>query len=189
MLTEVRKRKLSYLFNILDTNKNELLQPDDFANVADKLCDTLRYGQQSKERLRLKLRSLRLYIQLLIDMEKEDTTITRDEWLDLFGSRKKIAPKVAKKYIFRTATYIFNLFDQNEDRVISRREYLDMFRIYNIDLSYSERGFELLDENRDEQISLDEMVKGFKDFLMSSNPEAPGNWIFGNWTSTQDYTL
>lgn len=184
MLTEVRERKLSYLFDILDANKNHILQPDDFSLVAEKMSTILGYEEHSKERLKLKLKALRLYVQLLIDMEKEETTISRDEWLELFGSRKKITPKVAKRYIFRTASYIFHLFDQNEDHVISRKEYLDMFRIYNIDLSYSEIGFEKLDENKDNKISLEEMVKAFRDFLMSSNPEAPGNWIFGNWNQT-----
>ena len=71
MLTEVRRKKLSYLFNILDSNKNELLQPDDFSQVAEKMSDSLNFEENSKERLRLKLKSLRLYVQLLTDMEKE----------------------------------------------------------------------------------------------------------------------
>lgn len=185
MLTEVRRKKLSYLFSILDANKNELLQPDDFSEVAEKMSDSLNYEANSKERLRLRLKSLRLYVQLLTDMEKDDVSITREEWLMLFGSRTIISPKVAKKYIFRTAAYIFNLFDQNEDRVISKNEYYDMFKIYNIDMTYSEMGFERLDQNKDGQISLREMVDGFKDFLMSSNPEASGNWIFGDWQTTE----
>ncbi len=77
MLTEVRRKKLSYLFNILDSNKNELLQPDDFSQVAEKMSDSLNFEENSKERLRLKLKSLRLYVQLLTDMEKEDVSITR----------------------------------------------------------------------------------------------------------------
>lgn len=185
MLTEVRQRKLSYLFDILDSNKNELLQPDDFSLVANKICDSLNLEPGSKIRLKLKLKSLRLYVQLLTDMEKDDISISREEWLALFSSRRMIAPKVAKKYIYRTAAYIFQLFDQNEDQVISKKEYLDMFRVYDIDLKYSELGFEKLDANGDGQITLKEMVKGFKDYLMSSNPDAPGNWIFGDWKSQQ----
>lgn len=185
MLTEVRRKKLSYLFNILDSNKNELLQPDDFSQVAEKMSDSLNFEENSKERLRLKLKSLRLYVQLLTDMEKEDVSITRDEWLGLFGSRNTISPKAAKKYIFRTAAYIFTLFDQNEDHIISKKEYYDMFKIYDIDMKYSEMGFEKLDQNHDGQITLSEMVNGFRDFLMSSNPDASGNWIFGDWQEAE----
>ncbi|MEQ8469624.1 MAG: hypothetical protein RIC35_00485 [Marinoscillum sp.] len=183
MLTEVRKQKLTYLFDILDANKNKILQPDDFVAVADKICDILSYPEDSKERLRIKLKALRLFVQLLTDMGKSEVSVTMEEWYVLFGSRGSLAPKMAKKYIFRTAAYIFTLFDQNGDRVISKKEYLDMFRIYNIDLQYSEVGFEKLDANHDGQITLAEMVTGFRDFLMSSNPQAAGNWIFGNWES------
>ncbi|MEQ9307246.1 MAG: EF-hand domain-containing protein [Marinoscillum sp.] len=185
MLTEVRRKKLSYLFDILDANKNGLLQPDDFAAVAEKICNILEFDGSSTERLQLKLKSLRLYVQLLTDMNKEDVSISKPEWLELFGSRTMINPKTAKKYIFRTAAYIFNLFDQNGDRIISKEEYLDMFRIYNIDLEYSEIGFQKIDENSDGQITLSEMIAAFRDFLMSSNPEAAGNWIFGNWDTSQ----
>lgn len=185
MLTEVREKKLSYLFDILDANKDEVLQPDDFSLVADRMSDILGYQENSKERLKLKLKSLRLFVQLLIDMDKENTSISKNEWLRLFGSESPMPPKTAKNYIYRTASYVFHLFDQNEDRVITRNEYLDMFRIYNIDLSYSEIGFEKLDENKDDMITLEEMTTGFKDFLMSSRPDAAGNWIFGNWKRTE----
>lgn len=185
MLTEVRRKKISYLFDILDANKNGLLQPDDFAAVAEKISNTLSFEDVATERLHLKLKSLRLYVQLLTDMGKDDVSISKAEWLELFGSRTMIDPKTAKKYIFRTAAYIFNLFDQNGDRVISKTEYLDMFRVYNIDLEYSELGFQKIDENSDGQITLSEMIIAFRDFLMSSNPEAAGNWIFGNWETEQ----
>lgn len=183
MLTELRKQKLTYLFTLLDANKNGLLQPDDFVSVADKMCDVLNYEEGDQLRLRIKLKALRLYVQLLTDMGKSDVAVSLDEWCELFGSRK-VEPRAAKKYIFRTAAYIFNLFDQNEDRVITKREYLDMFKIYDINLEYSEKGFQKLDANSDGQITLQEMISGFRDFLMSSNPEAAGNWIFGDWKSS-----
>jgi Ca2+-binding EF-hand superfamily protein len=169
MLTEVRRRKLSYLFDILDNNKNHYLQPDDFAEVANKICDVLSLHNHSKDRMHIQLKSLRLYVQLLTDMDKEDISISLDEWLGLFDSDTPIPPRSAKKYIVKIAAYIFMLFDQDDDHFISKEEYLDMFRIYNIDLNYSQKG--------------EEMVHGFKDFLMSSKSEAPGNWIFGNWQS------
>ncbi|WP_258100494.1 EF-hand domain-containing protein [Marinoscillum pacificum] len=183
MLSDVRRQKLTYLFKILDANKNGLLQPDDFVAVAEKISDILEYGENEKERLRLKLKALRLFVQLLTDLDKSDISIGEEEWRRLF-EQAEVSKGSAKKYIFRTAAYIFNLFDQNEDRVISKEEYLDMFKIYDIDLEYSEKGFQKLDTNQDGKISLMEMVSGFRDFLMSSNPEAAGNWMFGDWTST-----
>lgn len=181
MIPEVRKQKLVHLFNILDTNRNGVLQPDDFIAVAEKICDKLQYGPVSKERLDLKSRALRLFVQLLTDMEKEDVSISQDEWMRLFGSWEIIHPASAKKYIYRIASYVFNLFDQNGDHVISKREYLAMFEIYNIDMTYSEKGFSGLDANGDGLVSMEEMTHGFKDFLLSPDPEAPGNYIFGNW--------
>lgn len=182
MLSDIRKQKLTYLFSILDSNKNGLLQPDDFEAVAEKICNVLEYDKNDKIRLSLKLKALRLFVQLLTDMDKDEVEVNSEEWCQLFDTMI-MEPKSAQKYIFRTAAYIFHLFDQNSDRAISKEEYLDMFRIYDIDLEHSEKGFEMLDSNRDGQISLKEMVSGVSDFLMSSDPEAAGNWIFGDWKS------
>ncbi|WP_421873442.1 EF-hand domain-containing protein [Marinoscillum sp.] len=181
---DVRRKKLSYLFDILDSNKNQLLQPDDFVEVAEKMCDTLNYSESDKDRLQLRLKALRIYVQLLTDMGKSDVSINREEWCQFFTTDSDSETSTARRYIFRTAAYIFHLFDQNSDHVISREEYLDMFRIYQIDLSYSEIGFEKLDSNKDGKISLKEMVSGFQDFLLSADPEAAGNWIFGDWENT-----
>lgn len=183
MLNEVRRRKLSYLFNILDTNKDHHLQPDDFAEVANKICDVLNLHEHSRKRIHIQLKSMRLYVQMLTDLEKEDVSISLEEWLGLFDSASPTTARFVKKYIVKIAAYIFMLFDQDENHYISKEEYLDMFRVYNIDMNYSAKGFELLDENTDGKISLEEMIRGFNDFLMSPELDVPGNWIFGDWQS------
>jgi hypothetical protein len=74
------------------------------------------------------------------------------------------------------------MFDQNDDKYITKAEYKDMFRVYGIDMKYLDMGFNKLDFNGDGQISKTELVQGFSDFFLSSDPDAPGNWIFGDWS-------
>lgn len=181
---DVRRKKLSYLFDILDANKNQLLQPDDFVYVAERMSDILEYEKDDKQRLQLKFKATRIYIQLLTDMGKMDVSIDKDEWINFFTSDIQLETNAAKRYIFRTAAYIFMLFDQNADKVISKKEYLDMFTVYQIQLDQLENAFDKLDTNHDGQISMDEMIKGLEDFFLSADPEAAGNWIFGDWENT-----
>ena len=178
---KIQKQKLEHLFYILDANKNGLLEPDDFVIVADKMSDILQYEKDDKQRLQLKFKATRIYIQLLTDMGKMDVSIAKEEWISFFTSDLEHQTGAAKRYIFRTAAYIFMLFDQNGDRLISKREYLDMFKVYQIDFNQLENAFDKLDTNHDGQISMSEMIHGFEDFFLSSEPDAAGNWIFGDW--------
>lgn len=181
MLSDIQEKKLRHFFYVMDDNDNKVLQPDDFTSVASKISDILGHPRDSTQRLQLQVRSYRLFIQLLTDIGKEETTITLNEWLGLFDRILHGKSTFIKSYVYRTATYIFSMFDQNNDRYITIDEYKDMFRVYDIDMKYLEMGFKRLDFNNDGQISKTELVSGFSDFFLSSDPDAPGNWIFGEW--------
>ena len=84
-------------------------------------------------------------------------------------------------YINRTTYHIFSLFDINDDSQISLEEYSNMWSIYKIPPEECAASFNLLDENGDLVISSKEMVSGLNDFFTSSDPNAPGNLIFGKW--------
>jgi len=74
-----------------------------------------------------------------------------------------------------------DLFDDNHDGYISTDEYVDMFVVYGIDIKYSAKSFIKLDINRDDRLSRNELLHAFETFLLSNEPNQPGNWIFGNW--------
>ncbi len=180
-MNSIQKSKLEYLFAILDENHNQVLQPDDFTNVAEKISDQLGYDAQSKARLDLNLKSYRLFVQILTDMGKQDISINLDEWLHFFSHFHRTRPKFIQRYITRVANYIFSLFDHNDDQMISKEEYTNMFETYGLNRDFVQIGFDKLDENSDGFISNDELMKGFYEFFLSSNEDAPGNWIFGDW--------
>jgi len=182
MLSEVQEKKLRHFFSVMDDDGNHILEPDDFTAVAHKISDILEYPKKSSKRLQLHVRSYRLFIQLLADIGKEETNITLEEWLGLFDRILHGKSTYIKNYVYRTASYIFSLFDQDGNRYIDKDEYRDMFRVYGINEAYLENGFGKLDINGDGQLSKNEIIKGMTDFFLSSDPEAPGNWIFGDWT-------
>ena len=177
-MTDLQKKKLSHFFNVLDYNGNGVLQPDDFSLVGDSICDLVGYGDTSRERLSLKIKAYRIFIQILTDIGKEEADLTKDEWLTFC---ENFALKKTKHYIHRTTYYIFSLFDQDSDGYIDLDEYLDMFKAYGLYTAPAKKAFDLLDLNGDGKISNSELVKAFDDFFLSSDEEAAGNWIFGDW--------
>ncbi|WP_258103213.1 EF-hand domain-containing protein [Marinoscillum sp. MHG1-6] len=181
MISTIQKKKILLLFDVLDINKNGELQPDDFERVATKISDVKGYSEHSTNRLNLKVKSFRLFIQLLTDMQKEEASISKEEWLYVFENVLLPNERKIKGYVHRTAAYIFSLFDSNGDRVVSLNEYLNMFSVYGLEDEYAIIAFKKLDLNGDGVLQFYEVVQAFYDFFLSDSETVPGNWIFGNF--------
>lgn len=182
IFSEIQKRKVHHLFNVLDIDRNGKLQPDDFLNVGRKIVVQLQLEKDSRSARLILLKAHRLFVQLLIDLENPDMELTLWDWVEFFRNQVTSPnARILDYYIYRTSRYIFDLFDVNKDKLISREEYSNMLTVYNIPQNTAKVGFEELDINRDDHISSDEMIDGLKNFFKSADPEAKGNKIFGDW--------
>ena len=177
-MNEVQRKKITHFFHVLDRDRNELLQPDDFQLLGETISNIVGHPSEAVERLDLKLRAHKLFIQILKDINKRKAEITLEEWLIFFDEVVLTRPN---DYINQSSTYLFSLFDQDGDGFIDEREYLDMFKAYGLYTSTAKKAFDLLDLNGDGTISGGELVKAFEDFFTSEDDKAPGNWIFGDW--------
>ncbi|MEM7297543.1 MAG: EF-hand domain-containing protein [Bacteroidota bacterium] len=182
IFTETHKRKVHHLFNVLDIDRNGQLQPDDFVNVGRKIIAQLELSKDSRIARVILLKSHRLFVQLLTDLDNPEMNLTLWDWVEFFRNQIDSSNgKILKHYIHRTSRHIFDLFDMNRDKMISREEYANMLTIYNIPQNTAEQGFEELDSNGDGFISSDEMVEGLKNFFTSGDINAKGNMFFGEW--------
>jgi Ca2+-binding EF-hand superfamily protein len=181
-LSDTQKRKIHHLFNVLDIDNNGFLQPEDFVNVGKKIVTLLSLDLNSRAARLILLKSHRLFVQLLTDLKNPELSLTLWDWIEFFRDQvEKEEASILEHYIHRTSRHIFDLFDINRDKLISREEYADMLTIYNISQETAIQGFEELDSNNDNFISADEMVSGLRNFFNSSDPDAKGNLIFGDW--------
>ena len=182
IFSEIQKRKVHHLFNVLDIDRNGKLQPDDFINVGRKIITQLELDPNARSARLILLKAHRLFVQLLIDLENPDMELTLWDWVEFFRNQLQSSnARILNYYIYRTSRYIFDLFDVNKDKLISREEYSNMLTVYNIPQNTAKVGFEELDMNKDDIVSSDEMINGLKNFFKSSDPNAPGNMIFGDW--------
>jgi Ca2+-binding EF-hand superfamily protein len=195
MLTEIQEKKIAHLFHVLDNNKNGSLQMDDFVGVSDEIIAHLGWSEADRKARVLINKASRLFIQLAIDIEHADIvdiddadiSITFDDWMKFF--EKELSYKsqggLLDHYIHRTSYHLFSLFDFNDDEYISKEEFNMMFGVYRIPLEACEKSFQMLDKNGDKMISSDELISAIEDYFESTNADAPGNWLFGDWTKTE----
>ena len=182
IFSDIQKRKVHHLFNVLDIDRNGKLQPDDFLNVGKKIIHKLELSPSSRGARVILLKAHRLFVQLLAELENPEMELTLWDWVEFFRNQIESAdPRILDHYIHHTSRYIFDLFDVNKDRLISRDEYAAMLTVYNIPQNNTEKGFMELDTNNDNYISSEEMINGLSNFFKSDDANASGNMIFGEW--------
>lgn len=182
VLTDTQKKKIHHLFNVLDIDGNGFLQPDDFVHVGKSIVKLLSLEEDSRAAKLILLKSHRLFVQLLTDLHNPDLSLTLWDWIEFFRDQIENSDRgTLEHYILRTSRHIFDLFDVNGDKKISRVEYTDMLTIYDLSHETVIRGFQELDENGDDVVSAEEMINGLRNFFLSSDPNAKGNMIFGDW--------
>ena len=181
-MTETQRHKMLHFFHVLDINNNGILEEDDFTLVGNEISDQIGHAKNSTERLALKVKSYGLFLKILNDIGKSEATLVFEELLVFYEDYVLIK---SNDYILQASEYLFSLFDQDGDGYIDKDEYLDMFKAYGLYSANALKAFDLLDLNSDAKISKQELIKAFSEFFLSSDPNAAGNWIFGDWRISQ----
>ncbi len=183
-MKDIHKKKLTHYFNVLDSNRNGVLQEDDFITIGENVCLNLGLPLSGTEYDFFVKKCKEMFEILKKDLDKDhNNAVDLDEWL-FYWEKFIFTDKnvdLLKKYVALTVKFVFDLYDVDKDGLITTDEYTDMFTIYGIPVVYSAKSFVKLDVNKDGVISKDELVKAVKDYFVSSNPDTPGNWIFGNY--------
>ncbi len=184
MSSELKRNKFAYFFDLLDLNRNGLIQHNDFSDMAELVREELQLEEGSEEHKYVAEKATRLFHQLLADISPEEhQSISKDEWLNFFEEKlgDQIDEEVLATYQELVYLYVFDFFDHNRDGYITNDEYKCFFEIFKLDKEYLEKSFSKLDSNGDKKVSRYEMLAAIEDFLISDDPESPGNWAFGNW--------
>ena len=187
MLSEIQQGKIAHLFNVLDSNKNGELQIVDFVDVSEAIIAHLGWKSGDREAQLLIRKASRLFIQLLIDIDEPEMTISFHDWMRFFEKEIEAEEEsgLLYYYVHRINLHLFTLFDLNKDNYIQLNEYANMLSVYEVSNTECKKSFDALDTNKDGQISRSELIQGLDDFFRSPKENVPGNWIFGDWKSPE----
>jgi Ca2+-binding EF-hand superfamily protein len=81
------------------------------------------------------------------------------------------------------AGLIFDTFDLDGDQRVSLEEWREFFRCYSIDPAEADKCFHRYDLNGDGHVSRPELADLVRQFYLSSDPDAPGNYLFGTYSA------
>jgi Ca2+-binding EF-hand superfamily protein len=180
MLSEFQTTKLTYLFVLLDVEKNGVIRDEDFLVLNEKLQEVRDHEDSKKETKNLSLPFIRA---LLRDLNKSVfDEINHREFLDFFnGLLSSDDDEMLDEYSQLLLGFIFGYFDENKDGFISKEEYEQLFHVFGMVDDESVEAFGILDRNNDERLSRYELANAIETFLTSDDPENPDNFIFGRF--------
>ncbi|MCA9791386.1 MAG: EF-hand domain-containing protein [Candidatus Eremiobacteraeota bacterium] len=186
-LTELQKRKLIHMFELLDVDGNGFLEFADFQAVIETLAQERGLEPNSAGYRRLFGNNRRIWKGLFKCDLNGDGQISLPEWLAyhiqaiVADEEAGISPAGLTTAIDSIARYFYELMDMDGDGQIQREDYRYFCEAHGIPDETVEESFQQLDRDGNGTLSLDEVVTLVREFYTSDDPMAPGNWFFGDF--------
>jgi Ca2+-binding EF-hand superfamily protein len=180
MLTELQKRKLTALFNHEDMNKEGFYERADAEEFVRRICVVLGFapGSPEAERVRASTSASRQQEALKEFYQKKGNRESLEDYLelcDLIINDEKLLTQLGTGY----AHLMFELWDQNKDGKLSADEFVKLEWCYGVGEDAAREAFRKLDRNGDGYLTIEEGTQAAREFYLSDDPAAPGNWLFG----------
>lgn len=179
MLSKFQRQKLYHLFNQYDVNQDGELGRVDFEIAAKALTQAFDLREDSAEANNVSRSYIEYWSYLQRYMDRNlDKCVSSSEFIERFEFMAR-QPESVETLIFSTSEYIVQLTDLDGDGIINRAEYVQYLVAHNVDIDDANRSFDLLDQNRSNTLTNDEILNSVRTFLTSDDPLLPGNALFG----------
>lgn len=181
MLTPLQLAKQRHYFGILDFDRNDKIEEDDFIAIGENLC-LLRDIDEDTDTYTTIINDCKKWWEYLQDYIDDKESASFEEWIKFVDERIVNAEEDwYKQHIGALVRNLLDLFDTNNDGVFSVNEYIDLFISYRIEVRFAPKSFKKLDVDGNGNISREELFDAVDEFFRSDNEEAAGNWLFGYW--------
>lgn len=178
MLKDLQRRKLTWLFQLLDNDSSGFVDSADLDRVACNLAAAIGAAPGSRACATLQARYGGIWRMLLDADTNFDERVTLREWLraseGMLGSQGAY-----EEVIGQLVDKVFDLLDANHDGSITAQEYASWLVASNVAAEVAGEAFRKIDLDSDGALSKDQIRQLFFDFYYSNDPQAPGNWLFG----------
>ncbi|XP_068617709.1 sarcoplasmic calcium-binding proteins II, V, VI, and VII-like [Battus philenor] len=179
MLSDFRKKKLLYLFNkFFDSNNSGSVDKNDFELAAEKISKQRGWKSgdaQYKETLSALLKIWE-GLQSVADADK-DGQVTADEWVSMWEAFAK-NPSSAYDWQSQYCSFIFKLEDASGDGAIDSEEFSSVYASFGLSKDDAVSAFNKMSKGKS-SVSWTEFQELWKEYFVTDDPNAPGNFIFG----------
>jgi Ca2+-binding EF-hand superfamily protein len=178
MITDFQRQKYEAAFDQLDENGNGLLELSDFTAHANYIRNKKGWSDDNKHFAALIEAKKKLWQEIQTRTGSTDPDVSKEQWVSFWG---KLAMDIkqsgkAPDWVTKIHVTLFSSFDLNNDSEITLEEF--SFYLESIRSSADPKeAFTKLDLNGDGSIDIEELEELMAQWILSDNPDAPGNFV------------
>jgi Ca2+-binding EF-hand superfamily protein len=178
-LTPFQKRKLARMFAVLDIDRDGYLDRDDYVARVQRLAEVCGWAEDAPEYVRSLGFANDEWESLAESADGDgDGRVSLEEYLQ-YGDDFLDDRQAVQSYARGDAQLLFDAMDSDGDGRITVAEYRRYLEVCGADASGADSFFAHADLDEDGRISRREMAHAIEEFLLSEDPRAGGNFLFG----------
>jgi Ca2+-binding EF-hand superfamily protein len=178
-LTSFQKRKLARMFSVLDVNGDGFVDQTDYVSRVDRLARICGWEADSEEYTRNLRFALDGWESLRESADIDgDGRVSLDDFLR-YGDAFLDDRQAVHSYARGDAQLLFDAMDSDGDGKLTVHEYRRYLEVCGADASGADTFFAHADVDEDGRITRQEMAHAIEEFLLSEDPRAGGNFLFG----------
>ncbi|MFI6094103.1 EF-hand domain-containing protein [Lentzea sp. NPDC051213] len=180
MLSELQRKNISSVFDVLDTDGSGVITRADFVAVVTRLKSALHHPEGSPQAQSLSDGYLGWWEQIRkqVDVD-EDGRITRDEYIDAVD-QGLLEDSHYLDAVSAAADSLFGAADADGDGALVESEMVVVYGSVGIDPGIAAGAFHQIDADGDGRISRAELRAAVRGAFASKGPQEPGSNILGN---------
>ena len=156
-------------------------EEQDILAGADRVISVLEIDPESEPARQLKAGYLRNWNSIEAADTDGDHAVTLDEWVDYYAQLATDEGQFDATMVER-GRVIMQLFDRDRDNRISRDDWHLFWRTIGTAEAEHQTAFEKLDRDGTGYLTFEEIIAAGKEFFTSDDPDARGNWLYGDYT-------
>lgn len=178
MLTHFQKKKMTHLFHFFDRDGDGFIEPKELDHIVDDLAVSEEENEQAHQR-RLQQMFHRFWKQLIDAAdENNDGKISLEEFVGVHEIL--IADSSSyQRYVYPFIESLFHLIDLDKDKRWDKKEFSHFYNLCKQTKEYAEEAFSKMDADNDGFLSHLEVIFYFREFYLSKDKNAIGNYFFG----------
>lgn len=184
-ISEVKRAKFTHYFHAMDTTGDGYIREEDYLAAADRVIAVLEVDPGAELAQRLKAGYLRNWAAIAQADTDGDHAVTVDEWVEMFQRLSMDAAQFEGTVVER-GQLIMQLFDRDRDSRISLDDWQLFFRTIGVPETDYRTAFEKLDRSGNGYLTFDEITEAGREFFSSDDPDARGNWLYGDFTQSMN---
>ena len=178
MLSEIRRKKLTHLFNVRDTNQDGYLEKGDYERIAVRLKEMFEWDDDSE--IYQLMRRAQVFeweeIRKLADADHDDK-VTLQEFFRAYTA--PTSAEAIQVVIDDMLNFTLGWFDDDRDGYVQAEEYVELMSIFNVTDEAAREAFRLLDRNKRGKLSGQNLRSHMVEFFLSDDTAATGTHFWG----------